>query len=388
MATKRKGKGRGSGEGSIYMRSDGRWVGAVSLGHVIGKDGKTRRNRKVVYGETRKEVSEKLTILLMEAHHGAFVSNTQTVAHYLGYWMDKIKRPKLRVSTFQMYQYRVEHYILPHIGQHELAKLNAQHIQMMVHALMDGGLSAGSIRIIRSILRAAIKHAMGIELISRNPLAMVETPTVKQYHANILQPDEARQLLDIVRGDRLEALYTVALALGMRRGEIAALRWEDVDLTAGSLHVRRTLVRITGKVLSLSPKTDKGTRRIDLPAVVSAALKQHRFQQENERRLAGSAWQENGLVFTTPWGTAVLLEKFGVMLQEHLERAGLERRRFHDLRHSCASFLLAQGVPPKVVQEILGHSSITITLDVYGHLLPGARRDAADKMDDLLKRRG
>jgi integrase len=258
----------------------------------------------------------------------------------------------------------------------------------MVHTLIEAGLSAGSLRIVRSILRAAFKHAVGIDLIPRSPLTMVEIPPVKQYHAKILQPDEARRLLDTVRGDRLEALYTVAVALGLRRGEIAALRWEDVDLVTGTLHVRRTMVRITGKVLSMPPKTEKGTRRIALPSVVTAALRQHQFQQDNERRLAGSAWQEYGLVFTTLHGTPVLLEKFGVMLQQHLDRAGLERRRFHDLRHSCASFLLAQGVPPKVVQEILGHSSIQITLDIYGHLLPEARRDAADKIDELLKRRG
>lgn len=388
MATKRKTKGRGSGEGSIYQRSDKRWVGAVSLGYYTDKKGVVKRRRKVIYGDTRKEVSEKLTILLMETQHGTFVSDQQTVTQYLRYWLDKVKRPRLRESTYQMYKYRVEHYMLPHIGQYELAKLNAQHIQLMVQALIDEGLSAGSLRIVRAILQTAFRHAVGIELISRNPLAMVEMPPLKQYHANILQPDEARQLLDAVRGDRLEALYTVALALGLRRGEIAALRWEDVDLVTGDLRVRRTMVRITGKVISMPPKTEKGIRRITMPGVVVAALRQHQFQQENERRLAGSAWADHGLVFTTPHGTAVLLEKFGVMLQGHLERAGLKRRRFHDLRHSCASFLLAQGVPPKVVQEIMGHSSIQITLDTYGHLLPGARRDAADKMDDLLKRRG
>jgi integrase len=387
MATKRKTKGRGSGEGSIYRRKDGKWVGAVSLGHVIGKDGKTRRRRKVVYGETRKEVAERLNVLLMEVNHGAFVSGTQTVAQYLGYWLDKVKRPKLRASTYQAYTYRVEHYMLPHIGQYELAKLSAQHIQAMFQTLLDGGLSAGTLRFIRAILRSALRHAIGLELITRNPLLMVEVPSVKQYHATILQPEEARQLLDAVRGDRLEALYTVALALGLRRGEIAALRWEDVDLAAGTLHVRRTLVRIKSKVLSLPPKTEKGTRRIDLPAVVVTALRQHQFQQENERRQMGSAWKEQGLVFTTSRGTAVLLERFGIMLQDHLVRAGLPHLRFHDLRHSCASFLLAQGVPPKVVQEILGHSSITVTMDVYGHLLPGAKREAADKMDDLLRRR-
>jgi integrase len=389
MATKRKSKGRGSGEGSIYRRaSDGKWVTAVSLGHYLDKNGVTKRRRKVIYGDTRREVAEKLTVLLMETQHGAFVSDQQSVAQYLNYWLDKVKRPKLRASTHQAYRFRIDRYILPHIGQYELAKLNAQHIQFMFHALIEDGLSPGSLRFIRAILRTALKHAIGIELITRNPLAMVEVPSVKQYHATILQPEEARRLLEAVRGDRLEALYTVALALGMRRGEIAALRWEDVDLAHGTLHVRRTLVRITGKVVSMPPKTEKGNRKIDLPAVVVTALRQHRFQQENEQRLTGSAWKDEGLVFTTPRGTALLLEKFGVMLQEHLARAGLPHLRFHDLRHSCASFLLAQGVPPKVVQEILGHSSIAITMDVYGHLLPGARRDAADKMDDLLKRRG
>ena len=198
-------------------------------------------------------------------------------------------------------------------------------------------------------------------------------------------PEQARRFLAAVRGDRLEALYAVALAVGMRQGEALALHWSDVDLDAGTVRVRYSLQRINGKLTLVQPKTETSRRTIDLPLQAIAALRAHWDRQMDERRLAGTTWKEHGLVFTTQRGTPLDKGNVHKWFKALLACAGLPHMRFHDLRHCCASLLLAQNVHPKVVQEILGHSQIAMTLDLYSHVLPSVRKDAATLMSDLLE---
>jgi integrase len=207
---------------------------------------------------------------------------------------------------------------------------------------------------------------------------------VRKKEIKPLNPEEAQSFLKVVKGDRLEALYSVALAVRLRRGEALALRWEeDVDLDKGTITVRNSLQRIDGKLVLVEPKSERGRRTIALPDFAVKALRQHRARQTEERLLAGKRWQQTGYVFTTTIGTAMDGISVTRRFQRILKNAGLPRQRFHDLRHAAASLLLAQGVNPRVVMEILGHSQISLTLNTYSHVIPSLQRDATRRMDGL-----
>jgi integrase len=199
-----------------------------------------------------------------------------------------------------------------------------------------------------------------------------------------LTPAEIRLLLEHVEGDRLEALYVLALATGLRQGELLGLGWPDVDLSAGVLTVRRSLQRVNGVIDFVEPKTLRSRRTVSVPASVGDLLRRHRQRQAGERLKAGSVWQENDLVFTTGTGRPLDGTNVTRRFQRLLAAAGIPQRRFHDLRHSCATVLLAQGVAARVVMEILGHSQILVTQNTYTHVLPEMHRDAARLMDGFL----
>lgn len=218
----------------------------------------------------------------------------------------------------------------------------------------------------------------------RNVATLADVPSVQRAEITPLTPEQAKQFLDIVQGDRLYALYVVALGLGLRKGEVLGLRWQDVDLERGALTVSSSLQRIDGQPHLVAPKTERSRRTLELPAVVLQALREHRHRQREERIRFADEWQESGLVFTTHIGTA--LEGRNVTRHFHaaLARAGLPRFRFYDMRHSAASFLLAQGVDLKVIMGVLGHSQISLTANLYAHILPSLKKDIAARMDAVL----
>ncbi len=209
-------------------------------------------------------------------------------------------------------------------------------------------------------------------------------PRVKREHIMPMSPEQAREFLQAAKGERLEALYTVALTLGLRQGEALGLRWLDVDLDTGQLHVRHALQRVRGKLQLVEPKTSRSRRALVMPPSVMTALREHRRRQLKERLAAGPLWQEQDFVFTTTIGTPLDATNVVRRYRAILDRAGLPRMRYHDLRHSCASLLLAQGVELRTIMEILGHSQIATTADIYAHVLPALQRDAASRMEALL----
>jgi len=201
-----------------------------------------------------------------------------------------------------------------------------------------------------------------------------------------LTAEEAQRLLAVAKGHRLEALLTVALTTGMRRGELLALQWKDIDWKGGSLQVRRSVNRYAGQGFKVSePKTKQSRRKIALPLFVLEALKGHRTRQLEERLQAGTAWEDHGLVFSNIYGNFLNPSHLGTDFHKLLKKAKLPMVRFHDLRHTAASLLLKMNVSPKMVQEILGHSDIEMTLGIYSHVLPGMHEEAMDKMDQLFK---
>jgi integrase len=261
------------------------------------------------------------------------------------------------------------------------------HVQSLMNRKLQEGLSAKSVRYLRSTLRTALNQAQRWGLVSRNSAALVEGPRVERYEILPLTPSEARQFLASVNGHRLEALYSVALTLGLRQGEALGLRWQDIDLELGYPRVNKQLQRVDGAFQLVEPKTQRSRRTIVMPPTITKALTRHKDRQAQERDQAIGKWNEMDLVFTRPDGYP--LDGTVVTHQFHklLDHARLPQRRFHDLRHSCATLLLAQGVPARVVMEVLGHSQIGLTMNTYAHVIPELRRDAAQRMEELIQER-
>ncbi len=377
MATTKR---RGPGDGGITRRKDGRWEAKIELGYRNGK-----RDRKSIYGKTRREVADRLSDAQNAKKQGLpVVVERQTLGHFLAAWLEDSVRPTVRPKTYDSYAQVVRLYIEPELGRIQLGKLTPQEIQHLLNKLLKTGLSPRTVRYCLAVLRMSLGRAYKWSLVPRNVAQLVDPPRSRRYEMRSLSPQEARVFLNTVRGDRLEALYSVALALGLRQGEALGLRWEDIDMDKCTLKVRYALQRIDGKPRLVEPKTQKSRRTIFMPQVTVNALRAHRVPQIEERPVAGTRWKESGLVFTSTIGTSLDPRNAFRLFQEALQRAGLPHIRFHDLRHTCASLLLAQGVHPRVVMETLGHSQISLTMDTYSHVIPALQRDAADRMDAVL----
>jgi integrase len=420
---------RGRGEGTISKRGDGRWMGKVDLGWQDG-----RRCRKSVYGRTRRAVADKLTKVLGAVAKGeALPDERVTVGAFLAKYLVH-KHTILRPRAWATYEQAVRLYLDPGLGKVPLAKLRPTHVQTWMADLQDGGVSPRTINYARVILRAALNQARKWEMVAINAAALVDPPRHVLKEIQPLNPVQARALLAVAKGDRLGGLISIATALGLRLGEGLGLRWRDVDFKAGTLTVRQAIERSGGsaaarrpllaarraiqtqlaaaaprsderrdlhaqrealrvewrkvrtRIHTTAPKTVRSRRTVRMPGVVVTALKAHRARQLKDRLAAGAGWEDTGLVFTTPIGTA--LDPRNVSREFHvlLGAAKLPSIRFHDLRHTAATLLLAQGVDPRTIMETLGHSQISLTLNTYSHVLPALQADAAVKMNAILTR--
>ncbi len=373
---------RANGEGSIFKRKDGGWSGELSY-----RDEQGIAKRRTVYGRTQAEVRAKLREARQRVDAGEPVKDAAvTVAAWLGDWTGKaLAASDRRQATKDLYAALVSKHLVPTIGTVTLDRLRPSDVEALLVRKRDEGLSASTVRSIYSVLRAALDVAVRDGLVRRNVAAAVKRPAVERTDAAYLTAEQAQHLLGVMRGDRLEPLFRLMLATGLRRGEALALHWADVDLDAGTLRVRWTLAR-TSRGLELGePKTDRSRRIVPLPRSAVEALRTHRKQQAAARLVAGPVWQDMDLVFTTEIGTPLeprnVLRRFDVLAK----RAGLSGVSLHTLRHSAASFLLAAGTHTKVVQEHLGHSSYAITADIYSHVAPAQAREAADRLDAALQ---
>ena len=377
MSTNRR---RGRGEGTIRRRKDGRWEWRIDLGWHNGK-----RVRKSIFARTQKEVIERGRAFLRQHGDGAAIHDERLrVGDYLDWWLDEVIVDRVRPSTAISYGEKVRLHLKPHLGHVRLSKLSAADVHAFMRAKLAAGMTPRGVAYCRAVLRKALNDAMALGLVHRNVATLVEPPKAERVEVVPLGPHEAKALLAAARGDRLYAVYAVALAVGLRLGEALGLHWDDVDLDAGTLRVRHSLQRLQGELRLVEPKSAKSRRTVSLPASCVDALRGHRHQQ-NKERLAADNWVEHGLVFTTTVGTPIDPRNLDRHFERLCHRAGIGKRRFHDLRHTCASLLLAQNVHPRVVMETLGHSQISLTMDTYSHVLPAVQRDAAERIDEVLK---
>jgi integrase len=375
-------KKRGNGEGSIHRRKGGGWCAQYTVYTANG------RKRKTLYGKTRQEVAAKLTTGLSDREDGViFDAENLTIGEYLDRWLKDSVERNVGPRTLSNYQLQVRQHLRPALGQVKLKALSPAHIQGLYRSKLDAGLAPSSVRYIHAVLHRALKQALRWGLVPRNASESVDLPRLGKEEVEVLLPHEVRAFLDAAREDRLEALYVVAVTVGLRRGELLGLRWTDLELDGEpKLRVGRQLQRMrdgSGRRF-VAPKGGKG-RTIRLPARTVEALKAHRARQAQARLKAGSLYQDGGLVFASEIGTP--LEPSNIdrrSFKPLLEKAGLPDIRFHDLRHTCATVLLSQGVNPKFVQELLGHADIKLTLGTYSHFLPSMGDQTANAMESAL----
>lgn len=367
---------RGNNEGSIFKRSDGRWAAQVTI---------EGRGRRYLYAKTRAEAARRLTEALNAQQEGLPVASANTtLGAFLGQWLRDSVQPTVRESTFVGYEVQVRRHIVPHLGRITLAKLSPQHLQGYYRERLTSGLSPRTVQLQHRILYMAMSAAVRWSLVPRNVVELVDAPRVARKPVRAFSVEQAQQFLTQIADDRLAALYVLTLATGLRRGEALALGWDDFDFARGTIAVRHTLTKVAGGWQLTEPKTESSRRVIKLPAFAIEALRAHRVRQLEERLSLGEAWHDTGRIFVTIVGTYIdgtnLLRAF----HRHLTQAGLPVMPFHSLRHSAATLMLALGVQPKVVAEMLGHSRVGVTLDVYSHVLPHLQDEAAARMDGLL----
>lgn len=370
------GKRRGHDEGGVTRRKDGRW--AASFYDETMK-------RRFVYGRTKQEALEKLRKVRHEYEQGTLVDGSKVkLGAYLEQWLEEIKRPKLRISSYEKYKKTLRLYIIPALGEVQLQKLTPQHVQALYTKMGKARKSPKTIQAVHGLLHNALDHAVSWDLVARNVVDRVKAPPLEKKEPQPLDADQARRLLEAARGHRLEMLLTLALVTGMRRGELLALRWSNVDFVAGVLMVRRTVDFIAHYgYVETRPKTKKGYRKIVLPSFMIERLQLYRVAQSEQRVKMGDRWYDLDLVVCGLEGNYLNPRYLLKLFDKVLKQAGLPHMRFHDLRHSVVTLLLAMGVDPRSIQEFVGHEDIETTLGIYGHVLPSMQRGIAEKLDDL-----
>jgi integrase len=367
MARKRRGRG----EGSIYEESDGRWTGVVSFG-INPATGKRRRRK--VHGKTKQEVQEKLRELQGK---GPGEPCRLTVGQFLLRWLENTAREKIGENSYEKYKRIVDRRILPKLGGLRLADLTAFHVEDFYADMKRESVGAPSRHQAGMVLSTALKHAVRLHLIAANPASEVARPRPEVREMTILTDDQVRLFLAAARRSRYYALFALAVATGMRQGELLGLQWEDVDFENNTVTVRRTVFRVKGRHVIKDPKTKASRRTITVPAFAMDAL------HERRKKMVARGYADRQVFCSLQGGIMSAQNLRKRTFKPILERAGLPDMRFHDLRHTHASTLLSKGKSIKAVSRRLGHSCVTTTLQVYAHVLPGDDLALADTVQQM-----
>jgi integrase len=393
----RQDRHRSAGEGSVYETREG-WRGALTW-----TDDDGTRHRRVVRGPTSQAARDKLDELRRDLKLGTLTpAGSGTVADYLTEWLER-ERTHVRASTWRGREQHVRAFLIPAFGKLSLARLTPIRVERAMARFADAGrpkdgetlkhglpprpLSPLTVRHVRATLRRALADAVRDGRVGRNAAADARPPYVPNRPVGYLAAADVRRLLDATKDDPMGLVFALAASTGLRLGELLGLSWSDIDFTAGTLSVRHSLVRTRDGSWGLSaPKTTKSRRTIPLPSMARDALTRRKAAQEADRTAAGKAWQDrDDLVFTDTVGHHIHPGSVSHAFQRTREALGLPPARFHDLRHSAATLMLAEGVPLAVISEWLGHSGIAITAQHYAAVVPALHREAAEAMDRALR---
>ena len=369
MARKRRGRN----EGSIFERGDGVWVGSVSLGY----DAEGKRLRKTVYGSTKKEVQDKLREAQDKAGRGGAEAGCLTVAQWLTRWLALVK-PTVEPNTYGPYERHCRLHLTPHVGGVRLSQFKALHVKGLYSSLAEAGVTAALQRKIGTTLTIALNAAVNLDLIPANPAEKVRKPRADKAEVEVLDPPQVRAFLKAAKTERLYPFYVTALDSGARPGELFALRWPDIDFKGGFLSITKSLEDLSGTLRVKDVKTGKSRRRVDLSPGTLSVLAAHRKAMLAAGRIDAPVFHDSD------GGYLRISNLRRNSFKSTLKRAKLPDVKLYALRHTCATLLLVADVPAKVVSERLGHSSVTLTLDTYSHVLPTMQKKAADVMGRFL----
>jgi integrase len=370
---------RANGEGTVRQRIDGSWEGRLSyVDH-----GTDTRKRVSVYGASAAQVRSKLRRVRERIEAGAPAKDaTVTVAAWPARWRESSLAASDRKPTTKALYVSLsrKHLEAGEFAAIRLDRLRPTHVEKLVTTLRKTGLSDSTVRQVFGILRLALDVAVRDGLLAANPVAKVKRPGVARREARYLPATDVTRLLDAAEGLRYHRAVALMAATGLRRGEVSGLRWADVDLANGHLTVRHTLSRVGGELVLTEPKTARSRRRVPLSASMVATLRSQRKAQLEDRLKAADQWSDTGMVFATEFGTAVDPRNLLRTVELAAKTAGIEGVGAHTLRHSAAVAWLEAGVHIKAVADLLGHSSIAVTGDVYGHASDETARTAIDQL--------
>ena len=376
-------KKRANGEGNIRKRKDGRWEGRYTAGHdpVTGK-----QIFKNVLGKTQTEVKEKLKKALVEAGQVDFTKSGQyTVATWMDNWFENVAKIKVRPSSHQTYKGYIDNHIKPNIGKIPLEKLTTMDLQKFYRKLLTKGrverieskdqpkgLSAKTVRNINQVISSAMDLAVAQKIILTNPTNACELPKAEHKEMQTIPAEQLQAFLDEARATGVYEMYYIELATGLRRGELLGLKWTDIDWKNGIIKVRRQVARVDGQIVEAPLKTKNSYRAVSISPQAIEVLREQKRKTNDQ------------YVFPSPNGGPISPDSVNNMLKRVLERAGIPKVRFHDLRHTFATIALQNGVDIKTVSGMLGHFSAGFTLDTYAHVTTGAQKEAAQTLGNIL----
>ncbi|MDS1270438.1 site-specific integrase [Lipingzhangella sp. LS1_29] len=377
----RKGKrGRANGEGTVFQRKDGRWVAEA---YVLASDGSLKRVQR--YARTRKEAYNKLTSLQENSNRNVAVPDRPwKLGEYLDYWLEHVAKPSVRATTYAKYEQTVRLYLKPTLGSQRLDRLRVAKIQTFLNGRLKGGDSVAKVHAMRTTLSSALTRAMREELITVNPARLVTLPAESPERLKPWNAEEAKRFLNHARNHHLYPAFVLMLLYGLRRGEVLGLAWDDVDFEQDVMSIRRQIQRVDGSLALVEVKTRAGRRSLPLLSWARDALIQQAEWQAQKRRSAASTWEETDLVFTTRTGRAIQPRSLSRSFERLSESAGMRPIRLHDLRHSVASLLKRSGVAPRDAMEILGHSRISVTMEIYTHSDESTQREGLGRLGGTL----
>lgn len=376
-------KRRSNGEGNIRKRKDGRWEGRYTAGHdpVTGK-----QVFKNVLGKTQAEVKEKLKAALEQNQKIDFTrTGKYTVTQWMNEWFENVCKIKVRPSSHQTYRGYIDNHIAPNIGKIPLEKLSTMDLQKFCRKLMEKGrverieskhqnkgLSAKTVWNINQIISSAMDFAVAQKIIAENPCKNVSLPKIEHREMQTIPVDQLQAFLEEAKRSGFYEMYYIELSTGLRRGELLGLKWQDIDWDNGVITVRRQVARVNGEITEAPLKTKNSYRTVSISPQAIEVLKTQKAKTNDE------------YVFPSLHGGPISPDSVNNMLKRVLERAGIPKVRFHDLRHTFATLALQNGVDIKTVSGMLGHFSAGFTLDTYAHVTTAAQKEAAQTMGNVL----
>lgn len=380
---------RGNGEGSIVKRTDGRWQGSVVVGR--GDDG--RLVRKYIYGKTRSEVASKVYEVVRDIKNGDYIraEKNPIVKEWLDNWLLLYKKNAIKSTTYDQYYNILKAYVKPVLGEKKLIDLNADHLQKLVNGMHEKGLAQRTIKLTMTVLHGAIKQAIKNNLMNKNPVESVVLPRKEKKEMQVLTLEEQKMLLKELQKNYIGRALVLSCYTGLRRGELLALEWSDFDENARTLSVSKGLSRVNTyknignktELVVTTPKSTKSKRVVPLIDSAVELLIEHRRLQEQYREVVGSMYEDRNLIFSSNTGTYIDPPNLNRKLAKVTEKLGLKKFGPHAFRHSFATRGLEAGISLKVMQEVLGHSSITVTGDIYTHVLQEHKIKEMEKLNEI-----